>query len=486
MEKNSTQTLASAQSVDARRWWILANVSVGTFMAVLDGGIANVALPSISSTLHVSISVVEWVVTAYLLTISALLPVVGKVSDMLGKSRVYNVGFLVFAAGSALCGISTSVGMLIAMRVLQAMGASLLMANSQAIVALTFPAKERGRAMGIIGTMVAIGGLAGPAIGGVLIGWFGWPAIFWVNVPIGLIGFLAALKILPRPQRARTVEPFDYLGSVLFMAGIVLFLYTVSNAEAWGFGSLRSIGSFAVSAVLLGAFYLRERWTTHPMLDFSLYRNRLFAMGTSAALLSFAALFCTNIMMPFYMQNLLHFSPQLTGTVMAAYPLTMAVTAPVAGWLSDKIGPFVLTTAGLSLNALGFMSLNLLGAGAGAVVIALHLAVFGIGQGMFQSPNNSSIMGSVQREKLGVAGGINALVRNIGMLLGISLSVSLFSARLHQLTGSASLAAERTAGAQEFVAALHTVFWAAAAVCLLGVLFSLGRSRGRHTTAAAG
>lgn len=460
---------------DSTRWWILANVSVGTFMAVLDGSIANVALPSISGSLHVPLHVVQWVVTAYLLTISALLPIVGKISDLFGKTRIYNIGFILFAAGSALCALAGSIPILISMRVLQAIGASFLMANSQAIVAQTFPTKERGRALGIVGTVVSVGSLAGPAIGGVLIGSFGWPSIFWVNVPIGVLGFFAALKVLPKSAGLQKKEPFDYPGSVLFMAGMILLLYTVSNAQTWGWSSPVSIGGMVGALLFLLLFYFREKRTRFPMLDLSLYRIRPFSMGTTAALLSFVSLFCTNIMMPFYMQNALHFSPQLTGYTMAAYPLTMAVVAPFSGWLSDKIGPMILTTAGLFLNALGFVSLNMLGLHAGVWTIALHMAVFGIGQGMFQSPNNSSIMGSVPRSKLGIAGGYNALVRNVGMVLGIALSVSLFSYRLQSLTGRPEIYGNQTAQPEAFMGALHTVFWAAAVVCLLGVAFSFVR-----------
>ncbi|OFW75827.1 MAG: hypothetical protein A2201_13730 [Alicyclobacillus sp. RIFOXYA1_FULL_53_8] len=211
------------------------------------------------------------------------------------------------------------------------------------------------------------------------------------------------------------------------------------------------------------------------MLDFSLYKIRAFSMGTTAALLSFVSLFCTTIMMPFYLQNALHFSPQTTGYTMAAYPLTMAVAAPFSGWLSDKIGPVVLTTSGLLLNALGFVSLTMLNLQASVWIVALHLAVFGIGQGMFQAPNNSSIMGSVPRSKLGLAGGLNALVRNLGMVFGIALSVSLFSYRLEALTGHGEVYGNHVNQPLAFMAALHTVFWAAAVVSLVGVGFSLVR-----------
>lgn len=465
------------QTGTKQKWWILANVSVGVFMATLDGSIANVGLPTIAGTFHVSVGVVQWVVTAYLLTICAMLPIVGKLSDLLGRGRLFNVGFLIFSVGSALCGLSGSVGMLIGMRVLQAVGASLLMANSQGIVATTFGPRERGRAMGITGTMVSLGSLSGPAVGGVLIDRFGWPAIFWVNVPIGLAGFVAGLLLLPERRAGGTREPFDLLGSGLFVVGITTLLYTVSRAETRGWTSPQTLGELAAAVAVLILFYLWETRTDHPMLDFSLYRIRMFLTGSVAAFLSFVSLFCVNIMMPFFLQNVMHCPPDITGYVMAAYPLTMAVVAPVAGWLSDRIGPYVLTTGGLALNTVGFVSLNLLSPWVSPWAVAAHLAIFGVGHGMFQSPNNASLMGAVPRSRVGLAGGLNALTRNLGMVFGISLSVSLFSYRLHGITGESERWGHAVPPAEAFMAALHTVFWAAAGVCALGAVISSLRDR---------
>ncbi|MCY0874793.1 MAG: MFS transporter [Firmicutes bacterium] len=466
--------------VSSRKWWILANVSVGTFMATLDGSIANVGLPTISTALHVPLHVVQWVVTAYLLAICAMLPLVGKLADMWGRGRLYNIGFLIFAGGSALCGFTSTIDVLIGARILQAIGASLLMANSQAIVATTFPATQRGRALGVTGAMVSLGSLTGPALGGLLIGWFGWPSIFWVNVPIGIVGFILGLFMLPkhRPTDTRSGQ-FDYAGSALFIVGIVALLYTVSNGDVWGWEAGITIGGLILSLLVLAGFGVRERMAQNPMIDFSLFRNRMFTAAGIAAMLSFVSLFCTNTMMPFYLENVLHQTPQVTGLAMMSYPLAMAVVAPLSGWLSDRIGPFILTTGGLALNALGFILLNLLSSHVAVWVVGLHLVIFGVGQGMFQSPNNSSLMGAAPRDKVGLVGGLNALMRNMGMVFGIALSVSLFAARLHSLAGKAytGMTTETTPAA--FMSALHTVFWAAAIVCIAGALISSLRSTKR-------
>ena len=464
--------LNSVDEIRVRKWWVLANISVGTFMSTLDGSIANVALPTISQNLHVALHMVQWVVTAYLLTISAVLPLVGRLADMWGRGRLYNIGFLVFALGSAMCSLSPSIGALIAFRILQALGAALLMANSQALVVTTFPPEQRGRAFGITGSMVSLGMLTGPSIGGILIGYLGWQSIFWVNIPIGIAGFVLGLFLLPKHKGSGSAKDFDYAGSVLFIVGIVGLLYTISNGETWAWGSAKTVVGLILATVILIAFGFRERLARSPMIDFSLYRNWTLSTASLAAILTFVSLFSITTLMPFYLEDVLHASPQLTGLTMMANPLAMAVVAPLSGWMSDKIGPYILTTGGLLLNALGFVLLNLLSPSVAIWVVGFHLAIFGVGQGMFQSPNNSSIMAAAPRSKVGLVGGLNALIRNIGMVIGISLSVSAFSIRLHTITGKVFAGVPANLSTGVFMSALHTVFWIAAGICVAGAVSS--------------
>ncbi|WP_410771732.1 MFS transporter [Fontibacillus sp. BL9] len=464
----------------ANPWVILANVSLGTFMSTLDGSIANVALPTIAGELSAPIHIVQWVLTAYLLTICATLPIMGKISDMFGRSKIYNYGFLIFAAGSALCGLSNTLTLLIVSRILQALGAACLMSNSQAIIAEVFSSKGRGRAMGITGTMVSLGSLTGPGIGGILVEHWGWTSIFWINVPIGIIGFIAGWFFLPKDKNLKKNQPFDYTGSLLFMAGMIAFLYVISGGQDWGWLSPAVWIGGGLSLLVLIGFYYWEKRTRHPMLDFSLYRIPAFAIGNLTALLSFVALFFTNVLMPFYMHDVLGFSPAKTGYTMMVYPLVMAVVAPLSGWLSDRIGSYSLTTAGLLVNALAFGLLNTLSTQESAWMVGLHLGLFGLGGGLFQSPNNSSIMGSVPRDKLGTAGGLNALVRNIGMVLGTSLSISLYSSRLSYLRPISPGEPEAA------LSALHTVFWTAMGICLLALLVSVQRLRTKSRDVRSG
>jgi len=460
---------AGLQAPAHNRWIILANVSLGTFMSTLDSSIANVALPTMSRELAAPVHLIQWVLTAYLLTICATLPIMGKLSDMWGRTRVYQFGFLLFAFGSALCGLSHSLGLLIGSRIVQALGAACLMSNSQAIVAQTFSGGDRGRALGIIGTVVSLGSLTGPGIGGLIVERFGWPMIFWINVPIGILACIAGQFILPKDSASKR-EPFDYAGSGLFIVGMTAFLYTLSNAQDWGWAAPATIGGLVGSIAVFVIFYLWEKRSKFPMLDFSLYRIPAFALGNVTALLVFASNFFTTVLMPFFMENVLSLSVEHTGYMMMVYPMTMAVVAPLSGYLSDRMGSKLLTTAGLLAMLAGFACLLTLNAGASLISLAVFLAIFGMGSGLFQSPNNASVMGAVPPTKLGSAGGLNALARNVGMVLGTSVSVSIYATGLQHFGGGVA-----TPDPHAMMNALRLSFAAGGAVCLIALAVSSRR-----------
>jgi len=450
------------------RWYVLASVSIGTFMATLDGSIVNVGMPTIAGQLHSQLSILQWVVTAYLLTISSLLPVFGRTADLLGRKKVYSLGFVIFTAGSALCGLAQSIWFLVGTRILQAVGASMLMSNSAAIITAIFPPRERGKALGLIGTVVALGSLTGPALGGLLIAWAGWRSIFSINIPIGIIGYFAARLILPADAPRDNRETFDLAGAVLFTAGMISLLLGINNGEDWGWSSLPVMLSLVGGAVMLVAFVTLERKVEHPLIDLSLFRNRPFLVGNLSGWLSFVAMFGNSMLLPFYLQQVLNYSPAQVGLVLTAFPLTMAVVAPISGNASDKFGPVVLTTGGLGLIAVGLFYYSTLPATAHLYQVLPGAFLMGLGSGMFQSPNNSSVMSSVSPQKLGVAGGINSLVRNVGMITGIAFSVSMFEA----LGGSTS---PKPGQVGVFMNAYHAVMLAAMVVALVAALISLNR-----------
>ena len=443
-------------------------------MSTLDSSIVNVALPTISGQLHAELSILQWVVTAYLLTISSLLPVFGRLADLLGRKRVFSIGFLVFTLGSVLCGLAGNIWFLIGMRILQAIGASMLMANSAALIIANFPPKERGRALGLTGTVVALGSLTGPALGGILVGFLNWRSIFFINLPIGILGYLAVQIILPPDKSQQDRETFDFVGALFFTFGMISLMFALSNGQSWGWSSYPILGGIGLGTLSLAFFFHTELRVLNPMIDLSLFKIRPFFIGNITGLLSFVAMFANVMLMPFYLQHVLNYSPARVGLLMTAFPLAMAIAAPVSGHASDRIGPIALTTSGLFVTAIAFFYLSTLTATSLFWQIVPGLVLMGLGAGLFQSPNNSSVMSSVPPKKLGVAGGINALVRNVGMVIGIAFSVSLFESReAVLLTGVNTPTVIQQANA--FVGAYHIVMLASMAIAIFAALISLNR-----------
>lgn len=459
------------------KWFVLANVAVGTFMATLDGSIVNVALPTIATTFKANLNLIQWVVSIYLLTTSSLLLIFGRFADIFGRKKIYSAGFLVFILGSAFCGLSSSIYLLIGSRVVQATGAAMMMANGMGIVTAIFPPKERGRALGLTGTVVAVGSMTGPTLGGVLVTAFGWPSIFLVNLPIGIIGFFTSRWLLPDDILCNKKEPFDWLGAILFATGMSLFLWGVTQGEQLGWTNSSILYPLIISVVALVIFLRRELTTAYPVIDLSLFKNWIFLGGNLAGLVSFISMFATTLIMPFYMKGILHYQEMQIGLMMTPFPLTMAVVSPLSGWLSDRLGYIFLTTTGLMVNVVGLLFLATLDTHSSSLMIAMYMSMLGAGMGLFQSPNNSSVMGAVPPQKLGIAGGVNALVRNVGMVIGIAFSVSLlaYETAVHLKGISTPTSAQQ---ATAFVSSMSTVFHWAAFIASVGILFSIARIRG--------
>jgi EmrB/QacA subfamily drug resistance transporter len=453
-------------------WTIFGVTAVGTFMATLDSSIVNVALPNITIGLGTELPLTQWVVTAYLLTITSLLPVFGRAGDMYGQRVIYATGFLVFAASSLACGLASSIYVLIASRVFQAVGASMLMANASAIVAFAFPPEQRGRALGAVGTIVAMGSLVGPSVGGVMVGLFGWESIFYINVPIGIIGFLAGRAILPYSERKH--EDFDVAGAVLFALGIGTFLLVISNGEDWGWGSSWVMGGTVLAVLAIGAFIFVERRVEYPMLDLSLFQRWPFMAGNLAGLFSFMAMFSNTILMPFFLTTVLGLEPTHIGLLMTPFPLVMAVVAPISGYLSERVSPVILTTCGLTITMVGLLTLATFGVETRAWQVLAVQALMGMGNGLFQSPNNNSVISSVDRSKTGIAGGVNALVRNLGMVMGTAVAVSVFETQ--RRVAIAGIAAPTTAqSVSAFLQGYHTALIVGAVFAAVAAIISFNR-----------
>ncbi len=414
------------------RWFVLGTVLLGATMSALDVSIVNVAMPTLESTFGVSMAAIEWVAMAYMLTLTIFLPLFGRLADIYGRSRLYTIGFVIFSAGSVLCGAATTAGVMIASRVVQAVGAGLLQANSVALITEAFPANERGRAIGIQGAVQAIAMAVGPFVGGILIAAVGWRAIFFVNIPIGAVGTIAALFILPANPTAEKKERVDYLGAALFASGLALLVLAFNEGVKLGWGSSRILSYLLAAGVLLWGLVMTELRTEHPLIDLRLFRNSSFLLGNITGMLSYFVLFAVMFLMPFYLQKVLGFSSQLTGLLLTPVPLAMAIVAPLSGHISDKYGSRIMTTSGALVSTLACFSLLFLNEAAHIPLLLAGLVLLGVGMGLFTPPNNSAIMGSAPIEKLGVAGGVLNMMRSLGLILGVDISGAIFTTLEHR------------------------------------------------------
>lgn len=454
-------------------WPAFCCVALGVFMATLDSSIVNVALPSILADFQVSLALVEWVPNAYLLAITGLLLAFGRLADIRGQRRVFLAGLAVFTVGSGLCAASDTALQLIAARVVQGTGAAMVMACSAAIVTAVFPPEQRGRGLGLMGTTVALGLTSGPALGGLLLGFSGWRSLFLVNLPLGVLGLALSIRFLPPLRFGRGHQAFDLLGAVLLTLGCTALLLALNRGREWG--AAAALAWAAVGAVGLAAFVLREARVREPLLDLALFRNRGFSAATAAAVLSYLAGFVAVLLTPFYLTHVRELGARDMGLTLTVAPLVMTLLAPWAGALSDRVGYGRLTAWGLVVRAASLLALLLLGPATAFGWVLAALALLGAGSGLFNPPNTSSIMGSVPQERLGIAGGVAAVARNLGMVLGISLGGATFSA-FYARAGGGSLEAHTPALDAAFMAGWRAAMGVGLVACLLALATSLTRS----------
>jgi len=460
---------ASRSSPVERKWFVLLAIGVGTFMSALDGSVVNTVLPVVRGTFGSDVATVEWVVTIYLLVVSGLLLSLGRLGDLRGHKAVYVFGFAVFVVSSALCGLAPNVTALIAFRALQALGAAMLFANSPAILTKNFPAAQRGQALGLQATMTYLGLTVGPSLGGWLTVQFGWRSVFYINVPVGSLALLLSLRFIPRvaERAAEHGERFDLVGAATFMSGLVALLLGLNQGHAWGWTSPAILILFAVATLLLGAFLIIERRVPSPMLDLSLFQHRLFSAAVGSAVLNYICLYSITFVLPFYLIQGRGLNPAQAGLLLTAQPLIMAIAAPLSGTLSDRIGSRALSTLGMSILAAGLFLLSRIGPDTPLSSVAVALAVVGLGIGIFISPNTSALMGSAPRHRQGIASGVLATARNVGMVLGVGLAGAIVTTILTQGQAMGSTTA--------LFEGVSAAFLVASGVAGLGILTSAVR-----------
>ena len=448
------------------KWKAMFTVWIGVFMATLDGSIVNVALPTLTEYFKTDITTIEWVVMAYLLTITALLLSLGRLSDMFGRKTIFAGGLAIFTIGSGLCAVSTTEGQLILYRVIQGVGAAMLMATGVAIITHAFPPRDRGKAMGLIGTVVAIGSMAGPVAGGFLIENVGWQYIFYINIPIGIFGTAMALTVLRKDETIRG-QTFDVAGALTLFISLVSLLLALSRGQELGWGSKYITFLSGSSVLFFILFIIAENKARQPMMELRHFRNRPFAAANISALISFIAMFSVILLMPFFLEKELGYSPQKVGIVFLAVPLVMSVVSPVSGWLSDRTSSYILSSTGVGIASISILWLGFLDASSGFLDVVLRLSLLGLGMGLFQAPNNSIIMGSLPKEQLGIAAGTLGTMRNMGMVIGVAVSGAVFSNRYVFYGDTES----------SFLPAFHDTYTAAAVICSIAVVTSVVRSK---------
>jgi EmrB/QacA subfamily drug resistance transporter len=477
----------TAQIDYSRKWYVMAAVAMGTFLATIDGSIVNVALPTLTRAFDTQFSTVQWVVLAYLLTVTTLMLSVGRLADMRGKKPIYTAGFAIFTIGSVLCGLSPSIYALIAFRVFQGVGAAMTMALGMAIVTESFPAAARGRALGIMGAVVSVGIVLGPTLGGFIIDALSWRWVFFVNLPIGILGIFMVLRFVPaiRPPGG---QRFDFLGAATLFVALLALLLALTLGQDAGFAELQVLALFVVAAVFLVLFILIELGTEQPMIDLRLFKNRLFSISLTTGYIIFVCIAGTIILMPFYLENVLGYDIRQVGLLLAVVPIGLGVTAPISGSLSDRFGTRPITVIGLAVMLVGFYAVSTLGEETTALGYVLRFLPIGIGVGMFQSPNNSAIMGSAPRERLGIASGMLAVTRTLGQTTGIAILGALWASRVFAYTGEILEGGATEAPAAAQVAGIHDTFRVTAlliAVALALASWSLVRERRERSLAPA-
>ncbi len=451
----------------------LLSVGLGTLMSALDASVVNTVLPVIREAFHAPIGTIQWVVTTYLLVMGGLLLTFGRLGDLRGHKRLYLSGFGVFLPASALCGVAPTAETLIAARVLQGVGAAIIVSNAPAILIGSVHPSRLGQALGLQAAMTSLGLALGPSMGGWLTDMFGWRVIFFINLPIGAAAFLLAFRHIAEdghlPSRK---EPFDGIGAALFLGAFFALQFALGRGEAWGWGSAATVGVFAGSAALGYLFVRRESAARSPMVDLSLFGSRLFSIAVGSALVNYVCVASILFLVPFYLIQGRGLSASKAGIVMTAQFLAMSLTAPVSGMISDRVGSRAPATAGMAIMAGGLFLLSAMGGGTPLYLVMISLTVTGVGVAIFVTPNNSAMLGAAPAGRKGIASGILATSRLLGMATGVGIAGAILVAVVGGRT-THGLPADR------ILRAVHIGFLAAGMIASAGVV--LTASRGERT-----
>lgn len=456
------------------KWFSLAGLGLGVFMATLDSSIVNISLPTLADIFSARFATVQWVMLSYSLVLTSLMLSAARLGDMVDKKKVYMTGLVLFSFGSLLCGLSPSVGALIGFRAVQGLGAVMMQSLGIAMATQIFPPAERGKALGIMGGIVSIGIAVGPALGGLLIGLTGWRSIFWVNLPVGLITFFMVRRFVPALVPAQRGQRFDIPGALILLASLGCYALGMTLGQNLGFANPLPLALLAAALIGLAGLIAVEKRTAQAMIDLSLFHNPLFSLNLLMGFLTFIVM-AGSFILPFFLELVKGYPTQQVGLMMMAMPAAMGLTAPASGILSDRFGSRGISMAGLTVVLLGCLTMSTLSQETTPLGIMLRLAPIGIGFGLFQSPNNSAIMGTAPRERLGIASGLLSLSRTLGQSTGLPLMGVVFSAfAVRASRGGLPAGADITsASPAALTSAIHGTYLVGAGVISLALLLAV-------------
>ncbi|QBD83148.1 DHA2 family efflux MFS transporter permease subunit [Ktedonosporobacter rubrisoli] len=474
----------------AYKWIALTVTTIGSLMAAIDTTIVILALPNMLQDLHSDLVRMTWVIMGYLMVNTVFQLTFGRFADMFGRVRLYNLGFVIFTLGSVLCGFSASDTMLIGARVLQGAGGAMLSANSMAIITEVFPPEQRGQAMGINSITWGAGSVLGPVLGGFILAVASWRWIFLVNLPIGIIGTLAAYLLLhdiaPNPRGER----FDLLGALLFCVGLICLLLGLMSSIGAGWFSPMVLSLFAVTIIAFVAFILWERHTPNPILDLHLFDNRVYAFSVAAATLQSLAMFAVNFLLIFYLQGVRGYDALSAAFLILPLPLFTSLISPFGGrWADhDRFKGATPASVGLVIQALALVVLIFLTPTTTYIILALALTLMGLGGALFWSPNTSTTMGAAPRTRLGVASATLNTMRNVGMICSFALALAVAASSMPpQLVNAVFLGTVghlQASISRAFTDGMSHAFLASVLICVLAIIFSVVRES-KHAQSTA-
>ena len=421
--------MTDLENPDNYKWKALLVVAIGTIMVAIDFGIANISFPVLTKIFHTDLATVMWVTLSYTLINVCLMLILGKISDLIGRKKIYVRGLAVFTLGMLFCSLAQGIGQLILFRAIQAIGSAMIITVGTAIIADAFPSKELGKGLGIIQASVSFGFIIGPVLGGLLLHWFDWRSIFYTRAPVCILVVFLAFFLLKKDTPATGKIQFDIKGTLASSSGLFFLIFGVSQISQVGLKSPLVIISVILGLMILGFFIFIETRAKDPIVDLTLFNNRIFSYSSLSLFFTFMAIPAYMLLMPFYLMEGIRLTPSDAGLLMAVTAVISAVISPITGTLSDRFGAVWFSILGAIFTLVAFILVCNFDLQTTAVFIIPVLVLLGISTGTFQTANNSTIMGVVPKNRIGTAAAIIATQRNVGMALGMAIAGTVYSTR---------------------------------------------------------